>query len=180
MILDNCQDLTDLEYYTDILRKRIYENGLLKEKLLYQKGLSAKDIIYENIIKIYLIYNIMLATVWVSSSDMLVFIRTLLISFMIGASTFWANLKYFTSPIRKKQIDNTVIHLDRMNKINLYDISVFNKFRSMYLNELRYEVGKLYEINQNNNIDNINKILEGLKIDFLIDNKRNKSRIRKK
>ena len=118
MILEDCQDLSDIESYIDILKNRIDNNLKLKEKLLYQRDLTKKDIIYENIIKIYLIYNVMLSTVWVTSSDMLVFIKNFLIASLIGSSTFLINLNYFTSDKRKNQIDNTVNAIDDVVKIS--------------------------------------------------------------
>lgn len=182
MILDDCQDLSELEEYTQILLDRIQNNIYLKEKLAYQRTLTKKDIIDENIIKIYLIYNVMLGTVWVTSSDMLAFIRNFLISFLIGASTFGVNLKYFTSDYRKEQIDRAILELDKSIEINRYDVSTFNKFRQMYIKELTFEVKRLFELvkDRNDNYAKIEKFLSDVKIDFLLDDNSIKRKIRKK
>ena len=182
MILDDCQDLSELEEYTQILLDRIQNNIYLKEKLAYQRTLTKKDIIDENIIKIYLIYNVMLGTVWVTSSDMLAFIRNFLISFLIGASTFGVSLKYFTSDYRKEQIDRAILELDKSIEINRYDVSTFNKFRQMYIKELTFEVKRLFELvkDRNDNYAKIEKFLSDVKIDFLLNDNKIKRKIRKK
>ena len=182
MILVDCQDFSELESYVKIMENRIDYNLGLKEKLLYQKKLSKKDIIYENIVKIYLIYNIMLGTVWITSSDMLAFIRNFLITSLIGGSTFWINLKYFTSERRRIQIDNTIEAIDNVVEINQYDIQIFNRFRSMYISKLTYELNKLFDIVNINdyNYEKIKKLLNDLQIDFLLQNKSIKQKIKEK
>ena len=182
IILEDCQDLSDLELSIEKLKKRISQNQELKERLIYQRDLTKKDIVYENIIKIYLIYNIMLSTVWITSSDMLVFIKNFLIASAIGASTFWVNLDYFTSKRRKKQIDNTVMAIDKVVEINQYDIFTFNKFRSMYIDKLTFEVRKLFEIvkSKDHGYEKIEKFLDDLHIEFLLNDKSIKRRIKKK
>ena len=182
IILEDCQDLSDLELSIEKLKKRISQNQELKERLLYQRDLTKKDIVYENIIKIYLIYNIMLSTVWITSSDMLVFIKNFLIALAIGTSTFWVNLDYFTSERRKKQIDNTVMAIDKVVEINQYDIFTFNTFRSIYIDKLTFEVRKLFEIvkSKDHGYEKIEKFLDDLHIEFLLNDKSITRRIKKK
>lgn len=182
MIFNNSNDLTDLEGYADILKKRINDDSELKERLLYQKKLTTKEIIEENIIKIYLAYNILLATSWITSSDIIAFIKSFFTCMVIGASTFLINLRYFTSDVYKEQIDNKVVEIDNMTKINQYEISVFDKFKEMYIDELKCEVKKLYEIAKNKEYcyEAVDKMLEDIKMDFLVDNYIIKRRIKKK
>ncbi len=182
MIFNDCKDLTELEEYTEILKNRIRNNLELKEKLLYQRTLTKKDIINENLIEMYLLYNAILVSVWLTSSDMLVFIKNFLILSGIGVSSFGINLKYFTSEYRKKQIASTITNLDREVELSKYNIEIFNKFHEIYIKELTFEIIKLCEINKNrhNGYERIEKFLNDMQIEFLLKDNTIKRKIRKK
>ena len=182
MIFRDCQDITEIEEYTEILKRRIENNLELKERLIYQRTLSKKDIIDENIIKMYIVYNMTLAAVWLTSADMLVFIKNFLIATLIEASTFDINLRYFASEYRKKQIANTLIVIDKNIESDKYNIGVFNKFHDIYIQELTQAVIKLFEINRNHHdgYKRIEKFLNDMQIEFLLDNNTIKRKIRKK
>lgn len=184
MILDDCQDLSELESYTNILKTRIIENEELIDKYLYQKELTKEDIIDANIIKIYLLYNGAYLVTRLSSPDIYEFIKNFLITIFIGIATFNISLDHFTSEKHKKELEKNIINLNKMIEINEYDIYTFNRFRELYIKELTYEVTKLIEITKYNNEDDnyirIKKFLDGLKIDFLLDEESVKAKTRRK
>lgn len=168
IILDDISNFTSLEIDIAKAYNRIEENYDLRERLLYQKKLTRKDIIDENIIKIYLIYNLILATTWVTSADMLVFIKNFLICSSIGASTFLANLEYFTGDFHHQQIALKVVSIEEENAVYRREVGALEKVRDMYLELLRFETAKLYHIAKNKkySYDGIDKLLKDLKMAF--------------
>ena len=184
IILDDCQDLSELEGYTNILKNRIIQNELLIDKYLYQKDLSKKDIIDANLINFIFLYNGTYLVTRIISSNVYEFIKNFIITILIEIATFDFNLEYFTSDSHKKELDNNIKELYKAIDINQYDIFTFNKFHDLYIKELTYAVKKLLEITKyNSNDDNykrIKKFLNGLKIDFLLEEEPIKTKIRKK
>lgn len=182
IILDDISKYTSLELEAAEARNIIEGNEERKEQLLYQKGLTKDDIINENLIKIYVVYNIILAAVWLTSADMLIFIKDFLICSGIGASSFWVNLNYFSSNFRKEQIVSRVDQIDIENVDCKRQIEILEKLEKTYLDLLRFEVDKLYDMTKNKkySYEGINKLLTDLKMDFLIHDFKPKKRIRKK
>ena len=182
IMLDDISKFDSLENDIAKVYNRIEENYDLREKLLYQKELTRKDIIDENIIKIYLMYNAILAATWVTSADMLVFIKNFLMCSGIGVSTFLANLKYFTGDFHHQLIVLKVASIEAENAAYHSNLIALEKARDMYLELLKFEAGKLYHIanNKKYSYDGIDKLFKDLKMAFLIPNMNSKKRIRRK
>lgn len=183
-IFDDCQDLAELEGYTNILRNKIMENEMLIDKYLYQKDLTKNDIVDANLINFFLLYNGAYLITRLASPNVLEFIKNFLVTMLIGGITFYINLNYFTSEEHKQQLIENTNYLNRAIEINKYDINTFSIFRKLYIKELSYEVKKLLEITKYNSEDDnyqrIKKFLNGLKIDFLLKEEPLKTKIRRK
>lgn len=184
LILNDCGDLSDYEYYIGTLEEKLHQFEYEKEKLLYQKTLTKKDIIDESILKLYGIYNINILSACLFTKNILEFIKCFLILSIIQASSFVVNLNYFTSEKRKKQIDEELVKIDEYIEINKYDIKSLYKFREIYIEELKAEVAKLFEIselynpNYNMNYKKMYEFLKDIKLDFVLDDYNVKSKIR--
>ncbi len=178
MILENCQGLVLLDGYKQQLKERIATSNELSDRLKYQKGLTKKDIIEQTAIEIYLVYVLTVVSNWLISPDMLIFLRNFIICMGILGSSFWINLSYFTSALRRKQADNTIAEIKRANAINRFDISTFVEFEKMYTDELLVEVNKLCELTQKN--EEVKKLLQERNIPYLMNNLSAMKRVRKK
>ncbi len=122
------------------------ENEMLIDKFLYQKDLTKKDIIDENIMNIYLVSNGAFLFTWLLSQNSFDFLKNFLIITLIGITSFDINLRYFSSEKHKKQLEDNIKLLKNAIEINKYDITTFNKFRELYIKELSFEAQKLVEI----------------------------------
>ena len=185
MIFDNCSDISELESYIDLLKNDVIKNQNTLERMNYQKELTREDIINENIFNIYAVYNATVIGTYLLSGDPIEFIKKFLIVSLIGIASFKINLDYFTSDYRKKQIDKYVSVLDENIIIDKYNTTTLIKLKEMCINELKYQVMKLYEIVKNNNnyqVDykRIDDFLKGIKIDFILEDSNVKAKIKKK
>ena len=145
---------------------------------MYQRALTKREIVEENALLIYSVYAAMVIANWMFSADALIFIRNFLISAGILGSSFWLNLSYFTSALRRLQADNTIAEIKSSNRINYFDIMTFNEFEQLYIDELKAEVDKLCEISEGN--EEIKKLLAKRNIQQIMDNLSVKRRVRKK
>ena len=146
MIFENCKDISDLEIYTDAVREKIAKLVDFRERLKFQSRLTKKDIFDENLLNIFLMYNIATLGVWLTSSDPLNFIKKFIIVGIIGYMGYDLNARYFASDTRKEQARKTIEQIDQYVEISKHDIRTFNKFKEMYVDELNLEFVKLFEI----------------------------------
>ena len=118
------------------------------------------------------------------SPSILEFVKNFLVTILIGGITFHINLNYFTSEKHRKQLIDNITILYKAIEINEYDIYTFNILRGLYIKELSYEVKKLLEITKDSsNDDNYQRIkvfLDGLKIDFLLEEELVKTKVKRK
>ena len=187
MIFENCQDLTELEMYTEILKKRIYISQENKEKLMYQVNMTKKDIINENMLNIFMIYNATALAVFLSTTNPIEFIKRFIIVGIIGITSFDLNARYFSSDYRKKKVNKTLEEIDKYVELSKNDVETINKFREMYIKELNYSVNKLFEVIDKNNGNDIQKnhlkilkLLKDIDIESFIDDTNLKAKVRSK
>ena len=187
MIFENCQDLTELEMYTEILKKRIYISQENKEKLMYQVNMTKKDIINENMLNIFMIYNATALAVFLSTTNPIEFIKRFIIVGIIGITSFDLNARYFSSDYRKKKVNKTLEEIDKYVELSKNDVETINKFREMYIRELNYSVNKLFEVIDKNNGNDIQKnhlkilkLLKDIDIESFIDDANLKAKVRSK
>ena len=187
MIFENCQDLTELEMYTEILKKRIYISQENKEKLMYQVNMTRKDIINENMLNIFMIYNATALAVFLSTTNPIEFIKRFIIVGIIGITSFDLNARYFSSDYRKKKVNKTLEEIDKYVELSKNDVETINKFREMYIKELNYSVNKLFEVIDKNNGNDIQKnhlkilkLLKDIDIESFIDDTNLKAKVRSK
>ena len=166
MILDDLFDISDLELSIAHIEKTIDACRENQERLTYQMDLSKWDIIEQNIISIYLIYNAAVLGVWWTSPNGIEFMKRFLIVAIIGITSFDINLRYFTSDTRKKRASETIVKRGETIEFGNYAIETIRKSREMYIDELRVALAKLIEIGNYNNAKEINidsKILGWIK-----------------
>ena len=187
MIFENCQDLTELEMYTEILKKRIYISQENKEKLMYQVNMTKKDIIDENMLNIFMIYNATALAVFLSTTNPIEFIKRFIIVGIIGITSFDLNARYFSSDYRKKKVNKTLEEIDKYVELSKNDVETINKFREMYIKELNYSVNKLFEVIDKNNGNDIQKnhlkilkLLKDIDIESFIDDTNLKAKVKSK
>ena len=172
MIFSNCRDLLDLRKYSDDLKNKITQNELLIDKYLYQKDLSKKDIIDANLYNFIILYNGTYLVTRLLTPNVVEFIKSFIITILIEAFTFDANLKYFTSEKHKQELNDNIEYLNKTIEINKYDVYTFNRFSELYLKELTYEVRKLSEITNYNSEDvnykRVQRLLYAMEIDFIL------------
>lgn len=187
MIFENCQDLTELEMYTEILKKRINISQENKEKLMYQVNMTKKDIINENMLNIFMIYNATALAVFLSTTNPIEFIKRFIIVGIIGITSFDLNARYFSSDYRKKKVNKTLEEIDKYVELSKNDVETINKFREMYIKELNYSVNKLFEVIDKNNGNDIQKnhlkilkLLKDIDIESFIDDTNLKAKVRSK
>ena len=187
MIFENCQDLTELEMYTELLKKRIYISQENKEKLMYQVNMTKKDIINENMLNIFMIYNATALAVFLSTTNPIEFIKRFIIVGIIGITSFDLNARYFSSDYRKKKVNKTLEEIDKYVELSKNDVETINKFREMYIRELNYSVNKLFEVIDKNNGNDIQKnhlkilkLLKDIDIESFIDDANLKAKVRSK
>ena len=172
MIFSNCRDLLDLRKYSDDLKNKITQNELLIDKYLYQKDLSKKDIIDANLYNFIILYNGTYLVTRLLTPNVVEFIKSFIITILIEAFTFDANLKYFTSEKHKQELNDNIEYLNKTIEINKYDVYTFNRFSELYLKELTYEVRKLSEITNYNSEDvnykKVQRLLYAMEIDFIL------------
>ena len=187
MIFENCQDLTELEMYTEILKKRINISQENKEKLMYQVNMTKKDIINENMLNIFMIYNATALAVFLSTTNPIEFIKRFIIVGIIGITSFDLNARYFSSDYRKKKVNKTLEEIDKYVELSKNDVETINKFREMYIRELNYSVNKLFEVIDKNNGNDIQKnhlkilkLLKDIDIESFIDDTNLKAKVRSK
>lgn len=187
MIFENCQDLTELEMYTNVLKDKIYISQENKERLLYQSNLTRKDIIDENMFNIFMIYNAASLAIFLSTTNPIEFIKRFIIVGIIGITSFDLNARYFSSNYRKNKIKKTVEEIDKYVELSKNDVETINKFREMYIKELNYSVNKLFEVIDKNNDNDIQKnhlkiieLLKDIDVESFIDDDKMKMKIRKK
>ena len=172
MIFSNCRDLLELKKYSDDLKDRIIENESLIDKYLYQKDLSKKDIIDANLYNFIILYNGTYLATRLLTPNVVEFIKSFIITILIEAFTFNANLKYFTSEKHKQELNDNIEYLNKTIEINKYDVYTFNRFSELYLKELTYEVRKLSEITNYNSEDvnykRVQRLLYAMEIDFIL------------
>lgn len=173
MIFSNCRDLLDLRKYSDDLKNKITQNELLIDKYLYQKDLSKKDIIDANLYNFIILYNGTYLVTRLLMPNVVEFIKSFIITILIEAFTFDANLKYFTSEKHKQELNDNIEYLNKTIEINKYDVYTFNRFSELYLKELTYEVRKLSEITNYNSEDvnykRVQRLLYAMEIDFILE-----------
>lgn len=187
IIFENCQDLTELEMYTEKMKNKIYISQENKDRLMYQTNLTKKDIIDENMLKIYMIYNASAIAVFLSTANPIEFIKRFIIVGIIGITSFDINARYFSSNYRKNKIKETIKEIDKYIELSKYDIETFNKFHEMYVEELNYSVKKLFQVIDDNNGNDIQKnhikimkLLKDLDIETFIKDEELKGKIKKK
>lgn len=187
MIFENCQDLTELEMYTEILKKRINISQENKEKLMYQVNMTRKDIINENMLNIFMIYNATALAVFLSTTNPIEFIKRFIIVGIIGITSFDLNARYFSSDYRKKKVNKTLKEIDKYVELSKNDVETINKFREMYIKELNYSVNKLFEVIDKNNGNDIQKnhlriikLLKDIDIESFIDDANLKAKVKSK
>lgn len=187
MIFENCQDLTELEMYREILKKRIYISQENKEKLMYQANMTRKDIINENMLNIFMIYNATALAVFLSTTNPIEFIKRFIIVGIIGITSFDLNARYFSSDYRKKKVNKTLEEIDKYVELSKNDVETINKFREMYIKELNYSVNKLFEVIDKNNGNDIQKnhlkilkLLKDIDIESFIDDANLKAKVKSK
>ena len=187
MIFENCQDLTELEMYTEILKKRINISQENKEKLMYQVNMTRKDIIDENLLNIFMIYNATALAVFLSTTNPIEFIKRFIIVGIIGITSFDLNARYFSSDYRKKKVNKTLKEIDKYVELSKNDVETINKFREMYIKELNYSVNKLFEVIDKNNGNDIQKnhlriikLLKDIDIESFIDDANLKAKVKSK
>ena len=166
MILDNLVDLSDLELTEETIKHRIDTAGDGRSRLEYQLELTKEDIFTENFVTIYLLYHAAVLGVWLTSPDVIEFLKRMVVVGIISFMTYDLNARYFVSNRRKQKARETINLLNKYIKISRYDIETFSKFREIYIDELRVELNKLLEISEfDNNIENAStdKILEWIK-----------------
>ena len=186
LIFDDCGDLSLYEDYINTLEEKLIKFEDDKERLMYQKDITKRDIIDNSIFKLYGLYNINVIGSWISSSSIFEFIKKFIILSIIETSSFMINLNYFTSDKHKEEIDKRLFKIDEYIMINKYDIESFYKLREIYIRELKVEITKLFEIielyNPNNkkNYGRMCELLKGLKLDFILDDSKVKAKIKRK
>lgn len=176
MIFDSCQDITEMEYYINKLKEMMIKDENDKKRLMYQKNLTRKDIFYDNIYPIYGVYSATAIVSMLYTSDPISLLQNFLLLTGIQVLAFKINLDYFTSDKYKKKIDRRLIQINEAKTIDNYNVKVLNTFYDMCIDELKIEVNKLKEILENSeNTYEMNKkvlkLLEGMNIDFVLENR---------
>ena len=187
LIFEDCQDLDELEKSIDIVRSRMVDSQERKAMLTYQTNMTKKEIIDENLLNIFLVYNATGVALLLTNPNPIEFIKKFLIIGLIGITSFDINARYFASEYRKKKIHANILKIDKYVEISKYDIQTLKQFRKMYIKELNYEVNKLFEIVDDTdktdiqqNHDRIIELLRDLNLEAFIDDENIKSKIKKK
>lgn len=184
MIFENCSDISELDSYIEFLQKGIIKSNNTIERMKYQRKLTKKDIVEENMFNIFGVYGAIVVSSSLSTTDPINFAKTFLILSLIGITSFKINLDYFTSDYRKQQIDNYLLTLNHGIENDRFNIRVLLKMKEMCTKELKYEVIKLYEIvkNNNKNAENYKKIdefLKGINVEFTLEDIKTKRKNKK-
>lgn len=173
MIFDNCQDISEIEYYISTLKDMMVKDYETKERLKYQQGLTKKDIIVNNIYPIYGVYTATVVASALFTNDPISLLQNFILLTTIQVFAFKVNLDYFTSERYKKKIAKKVKELTDERVVDNYNVQALNKFRDMCVSELKIQIAKLYEIMQNSKnaqdvYNRISSFLQGMNIDFVL------------
>ena len=184
MIFENCSDISELDSYIEFLQKGIIKSNNTIERMKYQRKLTKKDIVEENMFNIFGVYGAIVVSSSLSTTDPINFAKTFLILSLIGITSFKINLDYFTSDYRKQQIDNYLLTLNHGIENDRFNIRVLLKMKEMCTKELKYEVIKLYEIVKNNNKNDesykkIDEFLKGINVEFTLEDIKTKRKNKK-
>lgn len=173
-----------LDSYIEFLQKGIIKSNNTIERMKYQRKLTKKDIVEENMFNIFGVYGAIVVSSSLSTTDPINFAKTFLILSLIGITSFKINLDYFTSDYRKQQIDNYLLTLNHGIENDRFNIRVLLKMKEMCTKELKYEVIKLYEIVKNNNKNDesykkIDEFLKGINVEFTLEDIKTKRKNKK-
>lgn len=175
MIFDSCQEVTEVEYYIDKYKELMDKDYDKKEKLLYQREMTSKDVINANIYNIFGVYTATSLACSLFTSNPISFTQNYILLSAMQILAFKINLDYFTSNHYKNKIDKLVKQIDDSRIIDNYNLNALYKFHDMCIHKLELEVSKLYEIiSKRKNIDvdtRINELLKGMNIEVILDNK---------
>ena len=184
MILENLKDLSDLELSIDTINYKISTSQDIRARLKYQLNMTKKDILEENLINIYLVYNAAALGIWLTSPNPIEFLKRFLIVGIIGIVSYDANARYFASNYRKQKSELIISEIEKNVDISRSDIRNINRFRDMYIETLKYELNKLSEININDqenikkNNDKMLRLIHELDLDYLLNDIKTKKRIK--
>ena len=103
MIFDSCQDITEIEYYINVFKDLMIKDQIRKDKYIYQKELSKKDIFYNNIYTIYWMYALTSYISLSSSNNPITVIQNFVLLTTMQVLAFKINMDYFTSEHYKKK-----------------------------------------------------------------------------
>ena len=161
-IINNCIDLT----YEDIIIK-MYENyrqvfalngNIAEAKNIIDEALSEKtrlsnikaitlnDVMEEISSKVMIIYMVASYATYLTSTDVLDFIKKYIIISLIGIGSFKINSDFFKSDFRKKKISSKISQIDEILLKNRYSIETMEKYRELFQKELEIEQEKLEEL----------------------------------
>ena len=177
MIFDNCQDITEIEYYINTLKNLIIKDQYDKEKYMYQKDLTRKNIIDNNIYNIYGVYSATAIASMLFTNNPISLLQNFILITAIQVFAFKVNLDYFTSNTYKNKLNKRIKQIDESKDIDNYHVKVLYRFRDMCIDVLKIQVAKLYELMQSskNNIDineRLLQLLNGMDIKFILEDKK--------
>ena len=182
LIFANLDDIEDLDMALDTLEYRVMLGQDLRQRLKYQIHLTKKDIFEENLINIYLLYNVAALGVWLTSPNAVEFLKRFVVVGIIGFVSYDLNARYFASEGRKQKAKITLEEIENYLGTSRYDINNINKFRDMYIEMLEVELCKLrditLDIDNDKNRNTMNKWLVELELDYLLEKPMIRKRIK--
>ena len=187
LILENLKDVSDLDTSIETKKYRIESSEIAKERLNYQKDMTKKEIFGDNFINIILLYHAAGIGLWLTAPNGIEFLKRFIVTILIGFLTYQINASYFASDYRKQKAKLTIDEIDKFVAISKYDIPNINRFREVYIETLKIELSKIYEIVENNpkiTIKTINRIrkiyrlLNELNLEYIVEESKTKKRIK--
>lgn len=187
LILENLKDVSDLDAATELIKHRIELSENAKARLDYQKDMTKKEIFEENLMNIILLYHAAGIGLWLTSPNGIEFLKRFIVVGLIGFLTYQINASYFASDYRKQKAKLTIDEIDKYVAISKYDIPNINRFREVYIETLKIELSKIYEIVENNpkitiktvnRILKINRLLNELNLEYIAEESKTKKKIK--
>ena len=113
---------------------------------MYQKDLTRKNIIDNNIYNIYGVYSATAIASMLFTNNPISLLQNFILITAIQVFAFKVNLDYFTSNTYKNKLNKRIKQIDESKDIDNYHVKVLYRFRDMCIDVLKIQVAKLYEL----------------------------------